>query len=402
MRSLPLFSIVLALASCKKQDAAPPAMPPPAVSYLPAAQETVEITREMPGRIDAIRVAEVRARVPGILLEKTFEEGAEVDAGAILFRIDPASFEATRDSAAGNLARAEAVLEQAKRDAERFRSLVSSNAVSQREADNALSAAKIAEAEVATAAAALKTAELNLSYATVTAPISGRIGRAQVTEGALVGQGAATLLAVIQQLNPIYLDFTQSSADLLNLKRAAKAGTVSEVSNGSAAVTLLLENGEEYPHPGKILFSEASVDPSTSMVSLRAEFPNPDRLLLPGMFARVRVVQAIRENAVTVLQRAVTHTRDGSGSVLVIDDENTAQVRMIQTAEAHDGKWIVTSGLKAGERVIIEGHMKARPGTPVNPELFAQDSAASATSEPSDDSNPSSEASEDSENSEAR
>ncbi len=357
----------------------PSKMPPAAVSVLPAATETVSITRELPGRIDAVRVAEVRARVSGILLEKTFQEGADVKAGDVLFKIDPAPLEAVKENSAAALARAEANLAQAESQLGRYKSLVNSNAVSKQDFDNAESAVKVATAEVKAAAAALKTAELNLAYATVTAPISGRAGKAQVTEGALVGEGEATRLAVIQQLDPIYFDFTQSSADLIGLRRAMSSGELSQVAAGKGRATLLLEDGSEYPLPGKILFSEAAVDESTGMVSLRAEFPNPDKLLLPGMFARARVVQAIRENVVTVPQRAVTRQQGGMGSVMVVDDNNVAQARMIQTDNAVGDKWVVTSGLKAGERVIIEGLLKARPGLPVVPEPFAPKAETSQT-----------------------
>jgi membrane fusion protein (multidrug efflux system) len=370
---LPLTSLLF-LPSCGKKQAAaggPAQMPPAAVTFLPAATETVSITRELPGRIDAIRVAEVRARVSGILLEKTFQEGADVKAGDVLFKIDPAPLQAVKENAAAALARAEANLAQTESQLGRYKSLVSSNAVSKQDFDNAESAVKVANAELKAAAAALKTAELNLGYATVTAPISGRVGKAQVTEGALVGEGEATRLAVIQQLDPIYFDFTQSSADLIQLRRAMSNGEISQVDADKAKATLLLEDGSEYPLPGKILFSEAAVDESTGMVSLRAEFPNPDKLLLPGMFARGRVVQAIRENVVTVPQRAVTRQQGGMGSVMVVDDHNVAQARLIQTDNAVGDKWVVTSGLKAGEKVIIEGLLKARPGLPVVPEPFA-------------------------------
>jgi membrane fusion protein (multidrug efflux system) len=345
-------------------------MPPAAVSVLPAASETVNVVRELPGRIDALRVAEVRARISGILLEKSFEEGGEVRAGDVLFKIDPEPLEAARDNAAADLARAEANLRQAGSQLGRYRTLVGSNAISRQDFDNAESAAKIAEAELQAAAAALKSASLNLGYATVTAPIAGRVGKAAVTEGALVGEDEATLLAVIQQLDPIYFDFTQSSADLIALKRAMKNGELAAADAGKAAATLILEDGSEYPLAGKILFSEASVDESTGMVSMRAEFPNPERLLLPGMFARGRIVQAVRENVVTVPQRAVTRAQGGMGSVMVVDDANLAQLRMIETAHAVGDKWVVTSGLKAGERVIVEGHLKARPGAAVLPEPF--------------------------------
>ncbi len=359
---LPLSVIWLLFPSCgKKAPAAPPQMPPAAVTFLPAATETVTITRDLPGRIDALRVAEIRARVSGILLKKTFEEGADVKAGDVLFQIDPAPLQAARDSAAANLARAEANAKQAENQVNRFRELVAVNAVSKQDADNSESAVTIANAEILAAKAALVSAELNLGYATVTAPISGRIGKAEVTEGALVGQGDATLLAIIQQLDPIYFDFTQSSTDLIALKKAG---------SNQSSVTLLLDDGSEYESQGRLLFSEVSVDETTGMVTLRAEFPNPKRDLLPGMFARARIVQAVKENAITVPQRAVTRAAGGKGTVLIVDDSNHAQSRSIETSDAFGDKWVVTSGLQAGERVIMEGHLKARPGSPVVPEPY--------------------------------
>lgn len=347
----------------------PSQMPPAQVTVLPATAETVSITRDLPGRIDAVRVAEVRARVSGILLEKAYQEGGDVKAGDLLFKIDPEPLEAARDSAAAALARTEATLAQAERQVARYQGLVSTHAVSKQVFDDAESAVEIATAETRAAAAALKSAELNLGYATVKAPISGRVGRALVTEGALVGEGEATSLAVIQQLDPIYFDFTQSSADLIALRRSAGGSPAAGV--GEAKALLLLEDGSEYSAPGRILFSEAQVDPSTGMVSLRAEFPNPDKILLPGMFGRARVVQSVRENVVTVPQRAVTRQQGGMGSVLVVDDQNIAQFRMIQTGDAVGDKWVVDSGLNVGERVIIEGLLKAHPGAPVQPEPFA-------------------------------
>lgn len=368
---LPLASLLLIPSCGKKPPAAPPPMPPAAVTFLPAATETVSITRDLPGRIEALRVAEVRARIPGILLERAYEEGADVKAGDLLFKIDPAPLEAAKESAAAVLAKAEANLDQSETQLKRIQLLVTSNAVSQQDFDNAESAVKVAAADLKAAAAALKTAGLNLGYATVTAPIAGRVGRARVTEGALVGENEATLLAVIQQLDPIYFDFTQSSGDLMALNRSMNNGELSPSAAGLEEATLLLEDGSAYPHPGKILFSEASVDPTTGMVSLRAEFPNPDLMLLPGMFARARIIQAVRENVVTVPQRAVTRVQGGMGSVLVVDETDHAQVRMIETDNAVGDKWVVIAGLKPGERVVIEGGLKARPGSPVVPERFA-------------------------------
>jgi membrane fusion protein (multidrug efflux system) len=347
-------------------------MPPAAVTFVSAASENVNIVREYPGRIDAVRVSEVRARVPGILLEKSFQEGADVKSGDVLFKIDPLPLEAAKASAEAALARAEAMVKQAEATATRFRDLAASRSVSQQDIDNAEASLQVAQADVLAAKAALQTADLNLGYSTVTAPISGRIGRAEVTEGQLVGQGAATRLALIQQMDPIYFDFTQSTAELLSLKRAIASGTLGEASPEQSAVTLVLDDGTEYDKKGKILFSEVTVDETTGMVTLRAEFPNPDRLLLPGMFARAHFVQGVKPNAVTVPQQAVTRMQGGKGSVLVIDDNNHAQFRRIDTAEAIGDKWVVSDGLKAGERVIMEGHLKARPESLVIPEPYAE------------------------------
>jgi membrane fusion protein (multidrug efflux system) len=372
---LPL-SLLYLLPSCgKKAAAGPPHFPPAAVTFVPAASEDIHITEELPGRIDALRVSEVRARVAGILLERCFQEGADVKAGQVLFKIDPAPLEAARDSAAAVLARSDASLSKARSDSKRSKQLVASQAISEQEAQNSETALQIGEADLLSAKAALKTAELNLGYATVTAPIDGRIGIAAVTEGALVGQGSATLLATIQQLDPIYFDFTRTSGDLAALKNAA--GSASDVDEQNK-VTLLLEDGSEYPLPGKILFSEAFVDETTGMVTLRAKFPNPKHDLLPGMFARVRVLKSVKDHAVTVPQRTVARGVGGVGTVMVIDDANKAQLRNIQTGEIVGDKWIVTSGLKAGEKVIVEGLLKARPGASVVPEPFVP-AAKSAT-----------------------
>ncbi|MDB6079943.1 MAG: efflux transporter periplasmic adaptor subunit [Akkermansiaceae bacterium] len=362
---------LLILPSCKKKDKAAGGPPPPAaVTFSAAASETVAVTRELPGRVESVRVAEVRARVPGILLERVFKEGADVKAGDILFKIDPAPLEAARDNAQAALVRTQATLAQTSNDVNRYRGLVQSKAVSQQTFDNANAANLVADAEVKAAEAALKTADLNLGYAVVTAPIDGRIGRAQVTEGALVGQGDATLMATIQQLSPVYFDFTQSVTDMLSLRRAMESGEFAKADPSKSAAKLILEDGTEYAQPAKILFSEAVVDESTSMVTLRAEIPNPDKILLPGMFARIRVVQAVRENVVTVPQRAVTRGPGGIGTVMIVDDGNKAQVRTIKTDTAVADKWVVTSGLKAGEKVIMEGLLKARPGADVKPEPY--------------------------------
>lgn len=336
---------------------------------MPVRAERVAVTNEFPGRIDAVRVAQVRARVPGILLKRTFQEGADVRAGDKLFEIDPAQFQANYASAQANLAKAEASERQARALAERAKSLVEAEAVSQQDYENAAAAAAQAAAEVQASKAALSNSALSLGYATVTAPIDGRIGRALVTEGALVGQNESTPLATIQQLDPVYFDFTQSSTDVLRLRQALAAGTVKSIEPGAAQVTLLLEDGTVYEHKGKLLFADISVDPSTGMVGLRAEFPNPDRLLLPGMFARVRLEQAVNEDALTVPQRAVARGAAGSATVLIVNAENVAEVRPITLGDAVGDKWVVKKGLQVGDRIIVEGLQKARPGAVVKPVL---------------------------------
>ncbi len=367
---------LLALPSCKKKDAGgPPKMPPAAVSYSPAIRETVTLMRELPGRIEAMRISQVRARVPGILLKREFQEGSFVKQGDVLFRIDPAPLQAAKDSAEAALARAEATLKQADATSGRLTGLLKLKAVSEQEAEDASASVAVAEAGIKAAKSALVTAELNLGYATVTAPIDGTIGKAIATEGALVGQGDATLLAVIRQLDPIYFDFTQSTGDLLALRKAMDKNQ----KDGKTAVneiTLILDDGTEYDHKGKLLFTDASVDESTGMVSLRAEFPNPDKLLLPGMFARARLVRSIEENVITVPQRALTRTANGKGSVLIVNSENKAELKVVEAMAESDGKWIVSSGLEAGDKVIMEGSLKARPGAPVTASLFAEKAAA--------------------------
>jgi membrane fusion protein (multidrug efflux system) len=381
-RALVLFAAgVTLLAGCKRGGSNAPAAaaPPPEVAVEVIAPRRVAVTNELPGRIDAIRVAQVRARVAGILQKRVFVEGADVKAGETLFEIDPAPFKANLASAQASVAKAEASLKQARAVAERFKSLIAAEAISRQDYDNAIAAAQEAEAEVQVAKAAATNAQLNLGYATVTAPISGRIGRALVTEGALVGQNETTPLATIQQIDPVYFDFAQSSTDVLRLRRALESGAVKGVA--AAKVTLLLEDGSVYQHPGKLLFSDITVDPNTGMLALRAEFPNPERLLLPGMFARGRVEQAVNEDAITAPMRAITRGAGGAATVLVVGAENKVELRSLKLGSAVGDRWIVTDGLKAGERIVIEGVQKARPGGVVKPVSAAgpSDDRTSAT-----------------------
>lgn len=357
------------IAGCGKKAVnaqVPGGMPAPEVGIVTIAPQRVAITSELPGRLEASRIAQVRARVSGIVLKRVFREGSDIKAGDVLFRIDAAPFEAAYNNAQAVLAKAEANLAQANLKAQRYKPLVETNAISKQEYDDALSMQKQAAADVASAKAARETARLNLGYATVTAPISGRIGLAQVTEGALVGQGEATLLATIQQLDPIYVNLTQSSAELLRLQQAMASGQLKSADKGSAKVTLITEDGRPYPQAGKLLFSGLSVDESTGAITMRAEVANPDRFLLPGMYARARLEQAVDEQAITVPQQAVLRTPDGA-SVMVVGADGKVAAQPIKTGPAQADKWIVNQGLKAGDRVIVEGLQKAKPGATVKP-----------------------------------
>lgn len=363
--ALAVLSIFAGCGEKPQAGAAPGAgMPPPEVSVVTVTPQRLSISNELPGRLEATRVAQVRARAAGIVLKREFREGSEVKAGDVLFRIDPATYQANFESAQAVLARAEANLSQASMKLQRYKPLVEINAISKQEYDDANAAQKQAAADVASARAARTTAGLNLGYARVTAPISGRIGRALVTEGALVGQGEATQLATIQQLDPIYVNLTQSSNELLQLQRAMASGQLQNVGQGKAAVTLLMEDGSVYPLPGKLLFSDLAVDESTGAVSLRAEFPNPQRTLLPGMYVRARLEQAIREQAISVPQQAVARSVDGA-SVMVVGTDGKVAVRQVKTGGAQGNAWVINEGLQAGDQVIVEGLQKVKPGAAV-------------------------------------
>jgi len=360
-----LSTIILAAAGCGGKGPGPAAPPPPEVGVATIAPEKVALVTELPGRLVAVRISEVRARVPGILLKRLFVEGSEVKAGQVLALIDPAPFQASLDSAEAALAKAQANLKQYEAQAGRYAELAPIHAVSQQDYDNAVAAVDGGKADVATAQANVATAKLNLGYATMVAPISGRIGRALVTEGALVGQGEATEVASIQQLDPIYFDFTESSADLLRLRRAVESGQLKSVAPGEVKVTLLLEDGSTYGPAGRLLFSDVTVDETTGMVTLRAEIPNPDRLLLPGMFARGRLEQAVDQAALTVPVRGVQHGADGGASVLLVNDQNQVELQAVQLGTVQGDKWVVQGGLKPGDRVIVDGLQKIAPGMTV-------------------------------------
>jgi membrane fusion protein (multidrug efflux system) len=348
---------LLALAGCGRNSGAGAYnMPPPEVGIVTITPESTVVTSELPGRIDPVRVAQVRARVDGIVLHREFREGADVTNGEVLYQIDPAPYKATLDGANASLMQAQLL-------AQRYQPLVGINAVSKQDYDNAVSAA-------AQAKAAQEIAAVNFGYCTVTAPISGKIGAALVTEGALVSQSAATQMALVTQLDPIYCDFTESSTEVLRLRQQFENGTFKTIAPGEAKLTLRLEDGTTYPHPGRLLFSDVTVDPSSGMITLRALFPNPNHILLPGMFARGELEQAVDTKAITLIQRGVTIGVNGIAAVLVVGAEDKAEIRVVQLGTAMGNKWIITDGLQAGDRVIVEGLQKVQPGMVVKPVPF--------------------------------
>ncbi len=386
---LALCAVALALlAGCGDDKAAAPAgapgggMPPAQVGVITVQPQSVPVMSELPGRLEAVRTAQVRARVAGILQKRLFTEGADVKAGQPLFQIDPATFQAALDSAQATQAKAEANLAQVSALVQRYEPLQAAKAISPQEFLNAQVAQRQAQADVAGAKAAVQTARINLGYAGVTAPISGRIGRALVTEGALVGQGEATQLALIQQVNPLYVNFTQPANEVLKLRAAMKSGALKSAGAGAAEIRVVLDDGKEYPLPGKLLFSDLSVDATSGQVSLRAELPNPDGLLLPGMYVRVRLSQAQAEGGILLPQQAVTRSAKAD-TVMVVDADNHLTPRPIKLGPAQGSNWVVLDGLKAGEQVMVDGFQKlprVKPGDPmvVQPVPWQANGAAKA------------------------
>jgi membrane fusion protein (multidrug efflux system) len=370
---LPLaLAAALALGACGKQEGAPAASAaasqqrPPEVGVVTVQPGEIGLVTELPGRLEASRVAQVRARAAGIVQKRLFTEGSEVKAGQKLFLIDSAPYEATLAQARASVAQAEAVLGQSRALAERYKPLVEENAISRQEYDNAVAAQKTAEANVAAARAAVTSASINLGYATVTAPISGRIGRALVTEGALVGQGAATELAVIQQIDPLYINFTQSAAEALKLRADVASGKYQQAGKGGAQVSVLLEDGSEYGQKGRLLFSDLTVDATSGQVTLRAEVPNPGHTLLPGLYVRVRLEQAQVQGGVLLPQQAVTRSSRGD-TVMVVGEGNRLAPRVVRLGPAQGSNWVVTEGLQAGEKVMVDGFQKLPRGKPGDP-----------------------------------
>lgn len=348
----------LAFTGCddKKDAVAAPKGP----AEVPATVETlkyeeVKIVRELPGRVDAVRLSDVSARVTGILLERKFEEGTKVEKDQVLFQIDPAPLKAARDAAAAQVEVAKANLNGAQITFKRFSELLPTGGVSRQNYDDAMIAVDTAKAALLAAEAQLKSAEINLGYATVTAPISGIIGAALVTEGGMVSGNALTKMAVIQQMDPINFDFTQSATALLELRKAIAAGTVQKIDEETVPVKLVFDDGTVYEHAGKLKFSEVSVDKSTGMYTLRAEFPNPDNLLLPGMFARAVLEEGVNKQAILVPQKAVSLGTAGKATIFTIDENDMVRPRSITIGKMEGDAWTVTSGLKPGDRIAADG-----------------------------------------------
>ena len=377
--SIATFGALLIIAGCQEEQAPQGgfAFPPPQVAVLTVKAEDVPITNDLPGRIAATRTAEVRPRASGIVVERVFEQGSQVKEGDVLYRIDPAPFQVQVDSAEATLRRAKAVQAQAKNDTVRQEQLKKSNVASGQAYDDAIAKLAQADADVAIAEAGLATAKLNLEYTQVKAPISGRIGRALITEGALVSANGTENLATIQQLDPVYADFTQSATDLIRLRKALEDGDLM-ADNNSADVKLVLDDGSAYPHSGKLLFSEAAVDASTGQVTLRGEFPNPDDDLLPGMYVRVQIEQGIEKGAVLVPQQAVQRDASGSALVYVVSADNKAGPRPVRVGRAAGTRWVITDGLKDGEKIIVEGFQKVQPGGEVVPSEWDPNAVANA------------------------
>lgn len=374
---------VIGLAACDEQPqraaASNAAAPPPAsVTVATLHRKPVPVTADLPGRTTAFRVAEVRPQVGGVLRDRLFTEGQIVEAGQALYQIDPAPFQAALESAEAALTRAEATARQAEITVNRYRPLARVQAVSRQNLDQAETELRQARADVDAARAAVETARINLAYTRVTSPISGHAGRSYVTQGALVTASQATPLVTITQLDPIYVDLTQPASRLLQLRRDIASGVLRREDGSKAAAKLLLEDGSEYPLPGEVQFSEVIVDQGTGSVTLRAVFPNPDGLLMPGMFVRARIEEGVIDRALLVPQQAVMRTPNGQAMTFVVTGENVVEPRILRTSRAIGTDWLVTEGVNEGDRVIVEGVMRVQPGARVNPTEAAQRAADGA------------------------
>lgn len=362
-RCLPLSGFIVCaalLTGCDGQENPQQHAQAPQVSVHIVKSAPLAVTTELPGRTDAYRVAEVRPQVSGIILHRNFTEGSDVKAGESLYQIDPATYQAAYDNAKGELVKAQAAANIAHLTVKRYVPLVGTQYVSKQEYDQAVATAQQADASVVAAKAGDESARINLAYTKVTSPINGRIGKSSVTEGALVTNGQATALATVQQLDPIYVDVTQSSSDFMRLKQQT-----SLQKGDTSSVELLMENGQPYPLKGTLQFSDVTVDESTGSITLRALFPNPQHMLLPGMFVRARIDEGTQPDAILVPQQGVTRTPRGDATVLVVNEKNQVESRTVVAPQAIGDRWLITEGLKNGDRVIISGLQKVRPGVTV-------------------------------------
>jgi membrane fusion protein (multidrug efflux system) len=373
-----MLSGSLALTGCDDKQAQQ-GQQMPEVGVVTLKTEPLQITTELPGRTSAFRIAEVRPQVSGIILKRNFTEGGDIEAGVSLYQIDPATYQAAYESAKGDLAKAQAAANIAQLTVKRYQKLLGTKYISQQDYDTAQADAQQANAAVVAAKAAVETARINLAYTKVTSPISGRIGKSAVTEGALVQNGQATALATVQQLDPIYVDVTQSSNDFLRLKQELANGKLKQ-ENGKAKVELVTSDGIKFPQSGTLEFSDVTVDQTTGSITLRAIFPNPDHTLLPGMFVRARLEEGINPTAILVPQQGVTRTPRGEASALVIGADDKVETRQIVAAQAIGDKWLVTEGLKPGDRVIVSGLQKVRPGAQVKAQEVTADNNQQAAS----------------------
>lgn len=373
-----MLSGSLALTGCDEKPAEQGAdQQTPEVGIVTLKSEPLQITTELPGRTSAFRIAEVRPQVSGIILKRNFTEGSDIEAGVSLYQIDPATYQASYESAKGDLAKAQAAAKIAQVTLNRYQKLSNTKYISQQDLDTAQADAMQANAAVVAAKAAVETARINLAYTKVTSPISGRIGKSAVTEGALVQSGQTTALATVQQLDPIYVDVTQSSNDFLRLKEELESGKLKQ-ENGKAKVELMTNDGKKLPQSGTLEFSDVTVDQTTGSITLRAIFPNPNQSLLPGMFVRARLEEGTNPNAILVPQQGVTRTPRGDATAMIVGEGDKVEVRPITTSQAIGDKWLVTDGLKAGDRVIITGLQKVKPGAQVKAQEVTSDNKEQA------------------------
>ncbi|QFS37855.1 efflux RND transporter periplasmic adaptor subunit [Burkholderia cepacia] len=387
-RLITVATAAVFLAACGKKESAPPPQTPE-VGVVTVQPQAVPVFTDLPGRTSAFLVAQVRARVDGIVLRREFTEGTDVKAGQRLYKIDPAPYIAALNSAKATLAKAQANLVTQNALVARYKVLVAANAVSKQDYDNAVATQGQAAADVAAGKAAVDTAQINLGYTDVVSPITGRVGISQVTPGAYVQASQATLMSTVQQLDPVYVDLTQSSLEGLKLRQDVQSGRLKTSGPGAAKVSLILEDGKTYSEPGKLQFSDVTVDQTTGSVTIRAVFPNPGRVLLPGMFVRARIEEGVNENAFLVPQIGVTHDQKGQAIAMVVNASNKVEPRPLKTTGMQGPNWVVEGGLQAGDHVIVQGVDKVRPGATVKtvpaqlaPAADAASGAAAASAAP--------------------